>query len=104
MHSMGAGNIGALGIGLGVLLWLLLTALVGLFLHLMLVVPGRNDPSLCVRRFMCWLGCAGFFCGGLYGLLRSDWYLFVGPVVGLILGFVVGQIIGIIVWLRIRGG
>ncbi len=73
--------------------------------HAVIVVPGRDNPSLCVRRFIHWLGCSGFLVGGLYWLLTwpaSDPPLLGNPLGGLVSGAVLGLVVGTFVWLRLK--
>jgi hypothetical protein len=83
--------------------------LVGLFLHVTLVDPARNDPRLYVRRrFMCWFGVVGFVIGWGYYIEIVDerttakTLALTNPVTGLLLGAMVGNLVGRAVWLALR--
>lgn len=84
------------------LLLLFVTAVLAVLGHALFVVPGRNSPGLCVRRFMHWLGCAGYFCGGVSGMFADGWPIESRAVTGLVVGSGAGFAVGCVVWLRLR--
>jgi hypothetical protein len=92
------GGSGALGGELIIaVLLLFVTAVLVVLGHAALVVPGRENPNLCVRRFTHWLGCAGFLCGGLSGMFADSWPIVSRAGMGLVLGAAAGFLVGVVV-------
>ena len=103
----GIPNIAGFGIAVVLAALLLLSAGVGLFLHLLLVAPVREDARRCVqRRFACWFGTGGFLVGCVLAPLDNDDLIVVsvlGPaLVGVGAGAGLGTLVGLIVWLCLK--
>jgi hypothetical protein len=83
-------------------------AMVWLFGHMILVLPARENPKLCVRRrFMCWLGVVGVVVGAAIATATtrgevSALRVLFGVLVGVNVGMVLGNVVGRIAWLCLR--
>lgn len=79
-------------------LLLFVTAALAVVGYVLVVLPVRNDSTLCVRRRSAHaFGCIGFLIGGVYWVLTwSDQGrpFFGNPLGGLVLGAVVGELVG----------